>query len=57
MDTVLTAIICTTLIFGAVITINQAGYAFDLRRKSRRPVDGSGRRQSDPGRSVLSTHS
>jgi hypothetical protein len=56
MDTVLTAIISITLILGAVITMNQAGYAFDLRRKSRRPVDGSGRRQSDPNRSALSTH-
>ena len=55
MDTVLTAIISITLILGAVITMNQAGSAFDLRRKARRPVDG-GRRQSDAGRSAISTH-
>lgn len=50
MDTVLTAILSVTLILGAVITMSQAGYAFDLRRKSRRQPGG--RRRDDFGRVV-----
>jgi hypothetical protein len=46
MDTVITAIISTVLILGAVVTMSQAGYMFDLRRKTRRPISG-GRRHDD----------
>jgi hypothetical protein len=45
MDTVITVIISAVLVLGAVVTMGQAGYTFDLRRKSKRHVGG--RRHDD----------
>lgn len=45
MDTVITVIISSVLVLGAVITMSQAGYTFDLRRKSKRHAGG--RRHDD----------
>jgi hypothetical protein len=45
MDTVITVIISAVLVLGAVVTMSQAGYTFDLRRKGKRHVGG--RRHDD----------
>jgi hypothetical protein len=47
MDTVITVIISAVLVLGAVVTMGQAGYTFDLRRKGKRHVGG--RRHDDLG--------
>jgi hypothetical protein len=49
MDTVITVIISAVLVLGAVVTMNQAGYTFDLRRKSKRYVGGRRREDLDAG--------
>jgi hypothetical protein len=45
MDTVITVIISAVLVLGAVVTMSQAGYTFDLRRKGKRHAGG--RRHDD----------
>jgi hypothetical protein len=45
MDTVITVIISAVLVLGAVVTMSQAGYTFDLRRKGKRHLGG--RRHDD----------
>jgi hypothetical protein len=49
MDTVITVIISAVLVLGAVVTMNQAGYTFDLRRKNKRHVGGRRRDDLDAG--------
>ena len=45
MDVFITATISAVLILGAILTMNHAGYTFDLRRKHTRLIGG--RRHDD----------
>jgi hypothetical protein len=50
MDVFITVTISAVLILGAVVTLNHAGYSFDLRRKPNRLIGGRRHDDIEPSR-------